>query len=83
MSNPLHLALLKLSEKIGQALRETEGELLSYPRALELLGDLEDGISDMANAVTESQEPVDEAYERAASRARSNDFEDTGGKDWT
>ena len=25
----------------------------------------------------------DEEYERAASRARGNDFEDTGGKDWT
>lgn len=26
---------------------------------------------------------VDEAYERAASRARLNGFADTGGKDWT
>ena len=26
---------------------------------------------------------VDEAYERAASRARLNNFEETGGKDWT
>jgi hypothetical protein len=25
----------------------------------------------------------DEAYERAAARARNNDFADTGGKDWT
>lgn len=25
----------------------------------------------------------DEAYERAAARARSNDFEDTNGRDWT
>ncbi len=25
----------------------------------------------------------DEDYERAAARARSNDFEDTDGKDWT
>lgn len=25
----------------------------------------------------------DEAYERAAERARGNDFEDTDGKDWT
>lgn len=25
----------------------------------------------------------DEAYERAAARARANDFEDTDGKDWT
>lgn len=25
----------------------------------------------------------DEAYERAAARARGNDFADTGGKDWT
>ena len=25
----------------------------------------------------------DDAYERAAARARSNDFEDTHGKDWT
>jgi hypothetical protein len=25
----------------------------------------------------------DEAYERAAHRARGNDFRDTGGKDWT
>jgi hypothetical protein len=25
----------------------------------------------------------DEAYERAAARARNNDFEDTNGKDWT
>ena len=25
----------------------------------------------------------DEAYERAARRARANDFEDTDGKDWT
>lgn len=30
----------------------------------------------------DEQEP-DEAYERAAARARSNDFEETGGKDWT
>ncbi len=28
-------------------------------------------------------EPRDEAYERAAARARQNDFELTGGKDWT
>ena len=27
--------------------------------------------------------PRDDAYERAAARARSNDFEETGGKDWT
>jgi hypothetical protein len=26
---------------------------------------------------------VDEAYERAAARSRSNDFAETGGKDWT
>ena len=26
---------------------------------------------------------VDEAYERAAARARLNDFEEMGGKDWT
>jgi hypothetical protein len=25
----------------------------------------------------------DETYERAAARARNNDFADTGGKDWT
>lgn len=25
----------------------------------------------------------DEAYERAAARARGNDFEETGGRDWT
>lgn len=25
----------------------------------------------------------DEAYERAAARARNNDFAETGGKDWT
>jgi hypothetical protein len=25
----------------------------------------------------------DDAYERAAARARNNDFADTGGKDWT
>ncbi len=60
-SNPLHLALLKLSEKIGRALRETEDHMLSYPAALELLGDLEDEISDMANAVTES---LDGRFER-------------------
>ncbi len=59
--NPLHLALLKLSEKIGRALRETEDHMLSYPAALELLGDLEDEISDMANAVTES---LDGRFER-------------------
>jgi hypothetical protein len=28
-------------------------------------------------------EERDEAYERAAARARNNDFADTGGKDWT
>lgn len=28
-------------------------------------------------------EQRDEAYERAAARARGNDFADTGGKDWT
>jgi hypothetical protein len=29
------------------------------------------------------EDPRDEAYERAAARARNNDFADTGGKDWT
>jgi hypothetical protein len=28
-------------------------------------------------------EERDEAYERAAAKARNNDFADTGGKDWT
>ena len=28
-------------------------------------------------------EERDEVYERAAARARNNDFADTGGKDWT
>ena len=31
----------------------------------------------------ERQDDRDEAYERAAARARANDFEDTDGKDWT
>ena len=31
----------------------------------------------------EPEEERDEAYERAAARARSNDFERTGGRDWT
>jgi hypothetical protein len=30
-----------------------------------------------------ADERDDEAYERAAARARNNDFADTGGKDWT
>lgn len=30
-----------------------------------------------------SDEGHDEAYERAAARARANDFVETGGKDWT
>lgn len=29
------------------------------------------------------EEEVDEVYERAAHRARCNDFAETGGKDWT
>lgn len=33
--------------------------------------------------LVESEQGEDEAYERAAARARSNDFEDTDGKDWT
>lgn len=31
----------------------------------------------------ESDNPRDEAYERAAAKARSNDFADTAGRDWT
>jgi hypothetical protein len=32
----------------------------------------------------ESRQPErDDAYERAAARARTNDFAETGGKDWT
>ena len=54
--NPLHLALLKLSEKIGRALRETEGQLMPYPAALELLGDLEDQLSELAHSITEMHE---------------------------
>lgn len=30
-----------------------------------------------------AEDARDEAYERAAARARGNDFADTGGKDWT
>lgn len=40
----------------------------------------------LCNACAEQDDAPDdrdEAYERAASRARSNDFKDTGGKDWT
>lgn len=33
--------------------------------------------------LAERDAAVDEAYERAAARARSNDFAETGGKDWT
>ncbi len=29
------------------------------------------------------EDPRDDAYERAAARARGNDFRDTAGKDWT
>lgn len=35
---------------------------------------------DMKHARDPDEDP---AYERAATRARGNDFEDTGGKDWT
>lgn len=30
-----------------------------------------------------AERATDEAYDRAVARARSNDFADTGGKDWT
>ena len=37
----------------------------------------------LAHSNSDLEPERDEAYERAAARARSNDFEDTNGKDWT
>lgn len=34
-------------------------------------------------AVEQALEQADDEHERAAARARQNDFEDTDGKDWT
>ena len=43
-----------------------------------------DGIcANCGEAFRPLEDEEDEAYERAASRARLNDFEETGGKDWT
>ena len=37
----------------------------------------------MPTRKAEPEPERDEAYERAAARARLNDFEDTDGRDWT
>lgn len=37
----------------------------------------------LCTRIIKIDEEVDEEYERAAARARSNDFEETGGRDWT
>jgi hypothetical protein len=59
-------------------------------RAIELLpaplaAGIRQGIADWCekNPPEPDYDDRDEAYERAASRSRSNDFERTGGKDWT
>lgn len=46
-----------------------------------------DSLQQQARAVQDRESadraPADDPHERAAARARGNDFEDTGGKDWT
>lgn len=49
--------LYKVSERIGRALRDADRQPLGYLAALELLSDLEDELSNMANRLTESERP--------------------------
>jgi len=76
-----------LDEFVGKkALREVEREVLQALKKLD--GDCDCEVQETGyldadgQAMSEPYEP-DEAYERAAARARLNDFEDTDGKDWT
>lgn len=43
----------------------------------------EEELRQVEKALEQALEREDDAHERAAARARLNDFEDTDGKDWT
>lgn len=52
---PIQSSLRLLSERIGRALRETHEGPIAYPEAVDLLGLLEDTLSDLANHITETE----------------------------
>lgn len=60
--------------------RDLEKIVLKALRKLD--GDADCEVFD-AETLHSAEPEHDEAYERAAARARSNDFAETGGKDWT
>lgn len=80
------MARVRAFEDIAEAEGWTSHEQVSI--LLDYIGNQDDdgALAEYAEerAAADHEDPEeDEAYERAAAKARSNDFEDTGEKDWT